>query len=132
MRNAIAGTTDAYKLLHITVPGCNILVAYRPIYPNTLLCISLKIKVAPALSPARPHQRFTTCMIASYPCKWLMLYVRMLIIFYKEMLCGFAKCVTLAYNRVFLLQRLSQYISVREFPGCLRSSRIIFDVLYIS
>src|SRR4051812_6027620 len=100
MRNTIVGTANAYKLLYVAVPGCNILVADWPVYTNALLCISFKIKIAPALCPACPHERFTTSMITSYPCERLVLYIRMLIIFYKEMLCGFAKGIALAFNRI--------------------------------
>ena len=69
-----------------------------------LIGIGFKIKVAPALCPACPHQRFTTCVVTSYPCKWLLLYIRMLIVFYKKMLCSLINSIALAYDRIFFFK----------------------------
>ncbi len=106
MRDAVFIAANAHKLFDIAIPGRNVFVADGPVYADAFFCVGFKIEVAPALRPPCPHQRFASGLVTPDPVERFCLFVRMFVVFYKKVLCGFGKRITLAHYRVFFFYRL--------------------------
>ena len=128
-RKIVAVTRDACKFFNIAVPWCNVFITYRPIDCKTITCGTFKIICTPSLYLTCPHERFTTGLISPDPIKWLLLYVRMLSIFHKEMHGVFSKCIAFTDDRICIFYFLRKFISMWKLPRHFIGSRIIFKVL---
>src|SRR2546423_3398990 len=128
---AIPVTADAYKSLHMGIPGCKIIIPDGPIHCKCIAGGRFKFKPAPALRCPCPNKRFAAHLVTSYPVKRFFLDVWMLFILYKKMLGGFIESIATANNRVFFsdMQRHGQ--TMFKIPWIFGGCRIIFDMLHI-
>src|SRR5439155_12874698 len=102
---------------YMRVPGGKVLEADRPVNSIAITGRTFEVILAPTLSLAGPKQRLAAYLVASNPIIWLLLYVRVLIIFYKEMLCCFVKCIASVYNWILFLRLHWNSQMMRKLPG---------------
>src|SRR5690242_19834864 len=85
--NAVIVPGDTGELFHIAIPWRQVCITDGPVYGETITLWSFKVEITPALSLSCPKQRLSSHLVTADPIKRILLYVWMLIIFYKEV-CG--------------------------------------------
>src|SRR4030095_6507196 len=98
------------------VPGCKILISNRPVHGISISRWSFKFKFTPTLGSPCPYQGLATYLVPTNPIKWFLLYVWMLLIFYKKMLGAFIKRVASSNYRILLFYFQWQGSSIVKLP----------------
>src|SRR5690625_4069710 len=123
-------STYSNKVFYMRIPRFNILIADRPIYGKTVSFWRFKFIITPTLSRPAPDKGFPSYLIATYPVKRLLLYIRLFIVFDKKLLRSFIKSITAADNGIFLTGLLCQPATVLQFPRRKGSCWIILNMFY--
>src|SRR3569833_357247 len=123
---AVPVSANAREFLDVAVPRRNVLIADRPVdsIPETLG--SRKFEIAPALAGPPPHDRLTANLVAADPVERLFLYVGMLLVFYKKVLCVLAEGITLTDDGVFVDHGFWLLHAMRKVPRVFSGGGIVF------
>jgi hypothetical protein len=95
-------TANTCKQFNMGIPRCNIIISYWPFYSVSELGRIDKFIFTPAWTCTSPDNWFTSDLVPAYPFEWFLLYVWMIIIFYKKMCRVFAKACCLGNQRICL------------------------------
>ena len=119
------------KFLDMAVPFFDVLVANRPVYCEAIASRTFKVKVGPALHLSRPHEGFSSHLVASDPIKGLFLHVGMLRVLHKEVHGIFSEGIAFADNRVFLLNLFGKLSPMGKFMREHVGGRVVLEVFDI-
>src|SRR5690606_6122842 len=116
------------KAFHMAIPRRDVLVTDGPVNCKTIPRGAFEIVIAPALGLPGPKQGASTHLVPPDPVELLLLDVRVLVIFDKEMLCGFIEGITSVHDGIFLPDRKRQFSAMLEFEGIHVCRGIVLDV----
>ena len=111
-------STDACKFFNIGIPGCNILVANRPVDAVPVFLVRFEIEIAPAITLAAPQQGTAAQDVAAYPVErfFLVLHIRVETIVVPEL------AVVLVEPTEFALDGIVFFV---QLPVALGAERVV-------
>lgn len=128
LREVVLVAADAGELLDMAVPGGEVVVADGPGNGEPVAGGAFEFKGAPALGLAGPKEGFAADLVAADPIERFLLYVGVRLIFYEEVLGGFAIGITAIDDGAFGVVFFGHIAAVEEVPGILCCGGVVFEV----
>src|SRR5580700_8671059 len=76
LRQSFQRSIDSDKFFDMVVPGRNILIPDRPVDGPAVLCVGIKVKIAPAVTLSSPQYRPPSQLVRPPPFEWLYFGIR--------------------------------------------------------
>src|SRR5690349_14797152 len=119
MRQALSLSADAYEPFGILIPGSQVLITNGPVHPVSILPVSFKIEVAPAVAVPAPEQGAAAHNIAPDPIEAFYFVIGVFDIINIEMLVIGPERVVADLDRASFPVFLREPDPVIKLPGIL-------------
>src|SRR5579859_1812188 len=127
---AVFVAADAGEFLYVTIPGGEVVVADGPGDGDAVAGGAFELEGAPALGLAGPEQGFAAYLVAPDPVERFFLDIGMFLVFYEEVLGGFAVGVAAGHDGVVVEDFQGELAAVGKVPGIFCGGGIVLEVFH--